>query len=70
MGEYVNSFGQAGWSIGMRSQAMLESYSTSLNIAMKELVTKAPERYFGIYGNWELGINTQTGVVYHARMLY
>lgn len=24
--------------------------------------------YFGTYGNWELGINTETGVVYHAIM--
>ena len=23
-----------------------------------------------IYGNRELGINTETGIVYHARMIY
>ena len=69
MGEYVSRFGDESWSIGTRSQAMLESYSASLNIAMETIDTEAPGRYFGIYGNWELGINTETGVVYHARML-
>ena len=48
---------------------MLESYSTSLNKAMETIGTKAPGRYFGTYGNWEFGINTETGVVYHARMI-
>lgn len=39
-------------------------------IFLKELDwIEAPGRYFGTYGNWELGINTETGVVYHARML-
>ena len=38
--------------------------------AMKDLVLKEPGKYFVTYGNWELGIDTQTGVVYHARMLY
>ena len=69
MGEYVSRFGGESWSIGTRSQAMLESYSASLNIAMETIDTEAPGRYFGTYGNWELGINTETGVVYHARML-
>ncbi len=69
MGEYVSRFGEESWSIGIRSQEMLESYSASLNEAMKELVTKEPGRYFGTYGNWEFGINTETGVVYHAKML-
>ena len=48
---------------------MLESYSASLNKAMETIGTEAPGRYFGTYGNWELGINTETGVVYHARMI-
>ena len=25
--------------------------------------------YFGTYGNWELGINTKTGIVFHALMV-
>ena len=69
MGEYVSRFGGESWSIGTRSQAMLESYSASLNKAMETIGIEAPGRYFGTYGNWELGINTETGVVYHARML-
>lgn len=69
MGEYVSRFGDESWSIGTRSQAMLESYSASLNKAMGTIGTETPGRYFGTYGNWELGINTETGVVYHARMI-
>lgn len=69
MGEYVSRFGEESWSIGTRSQAMLESYSASLNKAMETIGTETPGRYFGTYGNWELGINTETGVVYHARMI-
>ena len=70
MGEYVSRFGEESWSIGIRSQSMLESYSASLNKAMEELMSNTPGRYFGTYGNWELGINTENGVVYHARMIY
>lgn len=33
MGEYVSRFGEESWSIDVRSQAMLESYSASLNDA-------------------------------------
>ncbi|WP_143318609.1 hypothetical protein [Clostridium sp. HBUAS56017] len=69
MGEYVSRFGTESESIGIRSQEMLESYSASLNEAMADLAKKAPGRYFETYGNWELGINTETGVVYHAKML-
>lgn len=36
---------------------------------METIGIEAPGRYFGTNGNWELGINTETGVVYHARML-
>lgn len=70
MGEYISRFGDESWSIGVRSQAMLESYEASINKAMETLSSQNAGRYFGIYGNWELGINTETGVVYHARMLY
>ncbi|WOO38643.1 hypothetical protein R2R35_09085 [Anaerocolumna sp. AGMB13020] len=47
---------------------MLESYQAALNQAMKEVSSLSPGRYFGAYGNWEIGINTETGVVYHALM--
>jgi len=47
---------------------MLNSYEAALNTAMKSLITNPPGRYFGTYGGWELGIDTSTGVVYHALM--
>lgn len=70
MEEYISRFGKTSDSIGIRSQVMLESYSAALNVAMNSLAEKSPGRYFGMYGNWELGINTETGIVYHARMIY
>ena len=70
MWEYVSRFGEESESIGIRSQAMMESYSYSLNNAMETISKMAPGKYFGVYGNWELGINTETGVVYHARMIF
>ena len=69
MGEYISRFGEESWSMGIRSQVMLESYSASINKAMRDLASKATGRYFGIYGNWELGINTESGVIYHARLI-
>lgn len=45
MGEYVSRFGDESWSIGTRSQAMLESYSASLNKAMETIGTETPGRY-------------------------
>ena len=48
---------------------MIESYSAPLNKVMETIGTEAPGRYFGTYGNWKLGINTETVVVYHARMI-
>ena len=69
MGEYVGRFGPDSSSILIRSQLMLESYYAALNQAMESLSKMPPGEYFGVYGNWELGINTINGVVYHARML-
>lgn len=69
-GEYVGRFGEESWSIGIRSQAMLESYSVSLNVAMSMLSSKTRQEHWIIYGNWQLGINTATGVVFHARPIY
>ena len=69
MGEYISRFGGETASTGLRSQVMLESYNASLNETMLNISSKTPGRHFGTYGNWELGINTETGVVYHARMV-
>ncbi|MNP29643.1 hypothetical protein D3C76_1226770 [compost metagenome] len=66
MGEYVSRFGEESWSIGIRSQEMLNSYHAALNQAMKDLALRDPGRYSVNYGGWDLGINTSTGVVYHA----
>ena len=67
--EYICRNGSSIYSVGIRSQVMMESYVASVNGAMSRLATSAANSYDLIYGNWELGINTQTGVVYHARML-
>ena len=66
---YICRNGSSIYSVGIRSQVMMESYVASVNGAMSRLATSAANSYDLIYGNWELGINTQTGVVYHARML-
>ena len=68
IGEYVGRFGQESWSIGIRSQIILESYSAALNEAMIELSTLPPGIYSGVFGCWELGINTETGTGFHALM--
>ena len=48
---------------------MLESYSAALNEAMEEICMLKLGRHEGIFGNWQLGIDTLTGVVYHAMMI-
>ena len=68
MGEYIARLDN-GLSVGVRSQTILSSYGAAVNQAMNELINVPVGRHFGIYGNWELGINTQTGVVYHAQMI-
>lgn len=47
-------------------QAQLTSFSDSVNVALRDVGTKPAGKYFGVYGCWELGINTETGVIYHA----
>ena len=69
MGDYISRLGAESWSIDMRSQIILESYSASLNEAMKVVSKETPERYECTFDNWQLGINIKNGVVYHARML-
>ncbi len=62
MGEYVTRFGGQTSNSIIKNQIMLESYSISLNQAMEDVALKAPGRYFGVYGNWEIGVNTESGV--------
>ena len=69
MGEYVSRFGEESHSIGIRSQLMLESFCAALNEAMESIISNPPDRYVVVYGNWEIGINTRTGVVFHALMI-
>lgn len=47
---------------------MLKSYSSAQDEAMKEFSVLATGQHFGIFGDWEIGINTETGVVYHVLM--
>jgi len=68
MEEYIGRFGGETASTGIRSQIMLKSYQNALNQAMGEFSLLPTGRYFGVFGNWELGINTETGVVFHALM--
>lgn len=67
MGEYINRPGTLSSTVGIRSQVLLESYSASLNEAVVQ--SSQSGQIFGTYGNWQLGINFETGTVYHARML-
>lgn len=68
MGEYINRLGPTSGSAAIRSQSMLRSFSQAVNEAMKTWGSEAPGRHFGTFGGWELGINTETGVIYHALM--
>ncbi|BBB89692.1 two-partner secretion domain-containing protein [Methylomusa anaerophila] len=66
MAENINRFGAESWTAEIRSQAMLSSFNSAVQQGMANLATSAPGRYFINVGGWELGINTETGVIYHA----
>ena len=68
MGEYINRLGPTSGSVAIRSQSMLRSFSQAVKDAMKTWGSETPGRHFGTFGGWELGINTETGVIYHALM--
>ena len=68
MGEYIARFGGENFSTGIRSQSMLNSFYSSVGEAMGKWGALPSGRYFGTFGSWELGINTETGVIYHALM--
>ena len=69
-GEYIGTqYGGENFSTGIRSQEMLESYSAALNEAMTKFVSLPSGEHSGIFGGWEIAINTETGVVFHAFML-
>jgi hypothetical protein len=53
--------------VDARSKKELESFTTALNEAMRAYVKLPPGNHFGIYEYWEIGVNTEVGVVYHAR---
>lgn len=66
MAENINRFGAESWTAEVRSQAMLSSFNSAVQQGVANLATSAPGRYFINVGGWELGINTETGVIYHA----
>lgn len=68
MGEYIARFGGRNFSTSIRSQSMLKSFYSAVDDAMLTWGKSQPGRYFGTYGGWELGINTETGVIFHALM--
>jgi hypothetical protein len=47
---------------------MLSSFNSAVQEAMIKLSASPAGRYFVNEGGWELGINTETGVIYHALM--
>lgn len=69
LGEYIARFGAETDSTLIRSQLLLQSYTSALDEAMEYLVTQPPGRYENLrYGGWTLGINTEDGAVFHAIM--
>lgn len=68
MKEYLIRFGGESFSTKLRSQVMLKSFYSSVQEAIAKWNSFPPGRYFGKFGAWELGINTETGVIYHALM--
>lgn len=66
MGEYINRFGPQSWSVQMRSQAMLTSFNGAVQEFAAKFANSPAGRYFETIGGWELGINTETGVIFHA----
>lgn len=70
MGKYVGRIVGDSQSIGLRSQVMLESFQAAINEAMEQFILYQPIRCRGVFGNWEIGNNTRTGVIYHARMIH
>ena len=69
MGQYVGRFGDESFSINLRSQLMLESYASAIDDAMNQLSSQPLDEHTIVAGGWELGINTETGTVFHALML-
>ncbi len=67
MGEYISQFGGENFSTNLRSQLLLDSYTSALDDAMDYLITQPANRYENLsYGGWLFGIDTTTGTVFHA----
>lgn len=67
MSEYISQFGGENFSTNLRSQLMLESYTSALYEAMDYLITQPAGRYENLsYGGWVFGFDTSTGTVFHA----
>lgn len=68
MNEYISRFDTEFFSMKIRCQIILKSFQASVEEAMKQWGNLPPDRFFGRFGAWEIGINTSTGVIYHALM--
>ncbi|HLY29491.1 MAG TPA: hypothetical protein VKQ36_00555, partial [Ktedonobacterales bacterium] len=66
MAEYLLRDGTSPLSADVRSQAILESFASSVEAAAPQLIDG---RNFLTIGAWELGIDTADNVIYHARMI-
>jgi len=66
MKEYIEQSKQTTFSEKIRTQMLLKSFHSSVEKAIQEWGKLEAGRYFGQFDTWELGINTETGVIYHA----
>ncbi|QOR35930.1 RHS repeat-associated core domain-containing protein [Clostridium sp. 'deep sea'] len=65
MGEFINSANKAGGGLLSENQIM-ESFMNAAKLASEQMLKHGDNRLF--VGGWEIGINGETGVIYHALM--
>ncbi|WPP42614.1 RHS repeat-associated core domain-containing protein [Paenibacillus hunanensis] len=65
IGEFINSANKKGGG-ALSENEIMKSFMNAANLASKETLQKGDNRLF--VGGWEIGINGETGVIYHALM--
>uniref|UniRef100_A0A4Y8PXR6 Hint domain-containing protein n=1 Tax=Paenibacillus athensensis TaxID=1967502 RepID=A0A4Y8PXR6_9BACL len=65
MGEFVTSANKAGGGL-LSENEIMESFMNAAKLAAKQELKHGDNRLF--VGGWEIGINGETGVIYHALM--
>lgn len=66
IGEFVTCANEAGTGL-LVEREMMNSFLNAVKLALQQDLLAG--RNFLIVGGWEIGINTTTGVIFHARML-